>query len=270
MTVLPRSNAQIQAILNTNKAPLYYRLSMIFCKFIQKKNSQDLLYALFREKKTDIEYFEKIAMQMYKPQELGVNTFVVYTILGLLSSLKIKPKTILDFGCGDCGIIEAIGKELKLPKDAVYGTDIKDTFEQSWNASRVSKNITFEFTSFDKVVPFNQKFDVIMALMVFHHIEEPKPIIKDLYDALSSGGILIIREHDCTNKNDSIFADLVHSLYIVKNNGVDKEKILSQHNFYRSAQEWRGIFESVGFTEINMDHDAMSMTNNYRAVYRRS
>lgn len=233
------------------------------------RNGQDFLYNLFRKRKTDLEYFEEIGARMYKAKENGVNTYVVYTILGLINKLGIKPKKILDFGCGDCGIVEALGKELGLEKDSIFGTDIKDTFEQSWNATRVNKDITFEFTDFSNVVPFKEKFDIIMALMVFHHIEEPAPIIREIYNSLNKGGVLIIREHDCSDKYDGVFADLVHSLYIIQNNGVVKDKIFAQQNYYRSADQWSSIFKAAGFAEIYVDRDALSTTKNYRAVYKK-
>ncbi len=264
----PSSNRQISTLINAKKGQLYYRLCMLLIKFIRSDNLHLFVYQLLSKDMTDMNYFDKMYPYIHKPTS-GVNTYVVNTIVSLLNRLDIIPNTILDFGCGDCGIVESIGKEMKLGKSAIFGTDIKDTFEQSWDAARSDRDVTFKFTSFEKVVPFDKKFDVIMALMVFHHIENPKPIIKDLYDALIVGGVMIIREHDCSDKYDGIYADLVHSLFIVQNNGLDKEKILSQQNYYHSYVDWKQMIQDVGFTEIAYEPDINSPTKNYRAVYRK-
>jgi 2-polyprenyl-3-methyl-5-hydroxy-6-metoxy-1,4-benzoquinol methylase len=267
----PSSNAQIKFLLKSNKSFLYYRLCILITKFIKKHNYYNFLYFVLKPNKSDEEIFNQIApyIKVYSVANADYLKYVAVNHMQILKQfIKTTPKYFLDLGCGKCDLTGHLGKELGLEPSYVFGTDIKDEFEPKWDALRKSNQmIIFDYMKNDKI-PFDKKFDIITCFMVLHHIKTPENTIKNIAERLNKNGLLYIREHNCETVEDNIFADLVHSLYMLQNKA-SAEKIKSQNNFYKSAAKWRSIICSYGFEEIYYFQDAWSVSNNYKAVYKK-
>jgi 2-polyprenyl-3-methyl-5-hydroxy-6-metoxy-1,4-benzoquinol methylase len=287
----PKSNYQINALIKNNNPSLYYRLCLLFVKFVKKNNYYDFLYHLFRRNKSDQEIFKQIKpfIKNYKPKDIKdikdsknpkENTYLnnlatrhVDLLSPFLQNRSEPDKSAsnlkyLDFGCGKCDLTEHIGYQLGLSSSSIFGTDIKEEFEPAWEKIRLSnKNITFRYLK-DGNIPFDNKFDIITCFMVLHHIKTPEKTIQNIHSSLNVGGLFYIREHNCAKDEDKIFADLVHSLFMLQNDATI-EKIQEQEIYYKSAANWKKMISSVGFKEIYFSEDTMSVSNNYKAVYQK-
>lgn len=104
------------------------------------------------------------------------------------------PKRILDFGCGigQC----SIQLVAEFPNSQVLGFDVS---EDSLNIARTKISEARFVSDWDQVQ--DQKFDLIFASNVFHHIpaEEHHLWLKRLKSALAPNGALIIFEHNPLN-----------------------------------------------------------------------
>lgn len=272
--VLPSTNQQIQTLIKYGGPFTYYRLCLLIVRFIKKHNYYDFLYFLLKKNKSDSELFRELRPLMRnnttsaKGDNKALNSRAWRHInIIRMSTDHVKINTYLDFGCGKCDLTEYIGKNLGLSKSSIFGTDIKAEFEPEWEAARLNNNnIVFKYL--DEDIPFDIKFDLITSFMVLHHISSPEDTIRNIHNSLNNGGLFYIKEHNCARPEDKIFADLVHSLYLVGNDA-PSEKIQEQRIYYKSATEWRKIICDVGFKEIYFHEEPMSVAANYIAIYRK-
>ena len=113
-------------------------------------------------------------------------------------------KRVLDFGCGT-GLVS-----LEIDAKEILGVDLSCEMVGVFNkkAEILGKNAK---AICDDVKNVNSKFDVIVASMVFHHIENIQEMLKILSDKLYSNGKLFIADlyledgsfHD--NGNDDVY-----------------------------------------------------------------
>ncbi|KAF0973084.1 hypothetical protein FDP41_008588 [Naegleria fowleri] len=102
---------------------------------------------------------------------------------------SLKVRNMLDIGCSEGSITQAVGHELGLTKENIHGL-----------------NNPIIYLS-------NNSFSLVTALMSFHHIKNVEETIKEVYRILEPGGALIIREHDCSPPETSLTLDIMHGLY---------------------------------------------------------
>jgi SAM-dependent methyltransferase len=96
------------------------------------------------------------------------------------SNLPIK---ILDFGCGNG---EAVTKYLIQSDTIVYGIDIHDeSIEYAKNKFSCDNAI------FQKDLPSNVEFDVIVYADVLEHLENPLKFLREHFPLLKKGGIVL-------------------------------------------------------------------------------
>lgn len=110
----------------------------------------------------------------------------------LKEALKIKPdaKSILDVGAG-------IGLMVNESKKA--GLNAVGIEPSKWLVSQ-AKNV-FNLDIIEGIIPDerlkNQKFDIIFAVDVIEHLEEPIKFLIDLKTMLNDNGIMVIATPDC-------------------------------------------------------------------------
>ncbi len=107
-------------------------------------------------------------------------------IKNLLNKKKIKK--IIDLGCGDGGIINAISKKYKDKK--ITGVDI---------SPRRIKTLKQKFPKYDfyckdvcSTKLKKSSFDLIICTQVIEHIENDKKLLKEIYRILKKNGYLYI------------------------------------------------------------------------------
>lgn len=94
-----------------------------------------------------------------------------------------------DIGSGTGRIVNMLldaGAALVL---AVEPSDAMEVLKQN-TASRADR-ITYLRGS-GETLPANLKLDLVVSIGVLHHVPNPDPIVRAAYDALASGGFLVI------------------------------------------------------------------------------
>ena len=103
-------------------------------------------------------------------------------VLGLLED--VKGKKILDLGCGS-----GIYAKLLTKKGAIVkGFDISP--EMIRIAKQENPNLDLKVGTADKI-PFNEKFDIVLASLVVHYIKDWSKMFKEIRRVLKDEGILI-------------------------------------------------------------------------------
>ena len=277
--VYPKSNKQISTLLTKfNKPAIYFRLCQLICRFKYTWDFARFTYTLLKNKNaSDTEIFEAIFQDVAKADASTFSNqskeFVAEYIINILTGLKIKPRSLLDIGCGNCILTRDLGKALNIDYANIYGADVADEFEVKWEESR-PKEIKFVEIRNNKL-KFDRKFDMITCMMVLHHVPESvlKEYIRDIYYLLNSGGIFMIKEHDCFNAVDNMIADLEHSLFIARSaaeafnehklSAETKKKIFDQKISYKDRFTWRIMMEEVGFKCIHENIYDTGLSNTY-------
>lgn len=147
-------------------------------------------------------------------------------------------KKYLDIGCGACFITKELAQ---LIKTKGHGADLVKTFEKSWE--KRPAEIEFKFITNESIIGYKEKWDLITAIMVLHHIPEVEKTIAEISKSLVPGGLFVIKEHDCFTETEKILVDIEHCLYIVQQNDDWKEKIYDQYIECRSWVEWAFLMQ---------------------------
>jgi len=196
----------------------------------------------------------------------------IKTIEKLLNSIKYKPEIYVDYGCSEGCITATLANVLSLPKQNVFGFDIKEPKNQD--------NIQFIKLSKEKHnIPLeNQKVDFITCLMVLHHISQPIHQINEFSRILKKGGILIIREHDIdsnTDKDAHKFLDILHGLYSISwaKTGEQEDRDYLENNYanYHNREFWDKMIEGAGFRrlkneELDIEYNMSKVERNYSST----
>ena len=95
----------------------------------------------------------------------------------------------MDFGCGQAKILKKIYENYK--SSNLYGVDVFQSDDKLHYA-----NLNCPVANIEKIdpyqdIPFDLKFDIVIANQVFEHIENKKLIFKQIYNCLSDKGLLI-------------------------------------------------------------------------------
>jgi 2-polyprenyl-3-methyl-5-hydroxy-6-metoxy-1,4-benzoquinol methylase len=181
----------------------------------------------------------------------------------------------LDFGCGNCSSTVFLGKMLGLQPRQIFGTDIQETFEESWQGIRakLEHEMTFAPSTSPQSLPFSESFDLITVNMVLHHITQPSlgQVCDVLHKHIKPHGLLVLKEHDCNSLADKVFADLQHLLFALSGGDADLENY-----WYRSRLEWNMILADHGFRVVYTSYstgpilrDTLHPARNYFAIFAR-
>ena len=154
-------------------------------------------------------------------------------VSGLTSILPsfFIPKSLLDIGCAEGSITGSLAQKYKIGPDKAQGVDIAGIGDDGYSAGRESdKRMTFQV--YDGInLPFDDNsFDLIVAVMSFHHVEHIDELLTEVFRVLAPGGYLVIREHDCEDNERAVVIDIVHGLYSL---------------VWRNPPEWPGHIKEV-------------------------
>lgn len=113
--------------------------------------------------------------------------------------LENKQIKFLNFGCGTGRSEKFIRKYFR--KSIIFSIDVSEkSIEIAMENNRELDNAVFKpFDGYQ--IPFEDKFDIIFAANVFHHIahEEHPAVLKRIYQNLNENGFLFIFEHNPLN-----------------------------------------------------------------------
>lgn len=238
-------------------------------KYLYNKDKKRLLFILLKNLNGDrnklvsfiSENYYKSDNEIYKFIE---ENFVFEKMDGAvkLRCLDILDKQIninvyLDIGCHKGIITKSVSEYFGIKKENVYGSDIDKHKDFSFNFKLLTEN----GMNFD-----NNTFDLVTCFMVFHHCKYYEILIKEIFRVLKPGGILIIKEHDCSFKNDKIVLDVLHDFY----DNVLYKDMNNWHCGYKSESFWTQLMLSTGFiltSPIEIKNKKINPLRNYIAIF---
>lgn len=117
-----------------------------------------------------------------------------------LYQFSFRPSSILDIGCADGYILEALGKAYGLKKEQIVGMDIRPP---------QSQEIVFnERSALDSSAFEPESFDLITISMTLHHIARWKTVLRNARSWIKPNGYVFVREHDATSNADRLLLDI--------------------------------------------------------------
>jgi ubiquinone/menaquinone biosynthesis C-methylase UbiE len=168
------------------------------------------------------------------------------------------PKTLLDFGGDKGGVASKLATVYNIPPGEAIVSDVPEWYGHK--RERMFSNVTFQ-TLYSHYLPFSDgQFDVVLSLMVLHHISQVDISCKELRRVLKPGGLLFLREHDCENEDESRLIDIEHSLFeLVLSSKSKQETIEYLANYdaeYRPLKTWTKMLSKAGFKELDLKYES--------------
>jgi superfamily II DNA/RNA helicase len=187
---------------------------------------------------------------------------------------------LLDYGGGNGAILSLFSARLNLFKENAISVDV-----ETWVGTthdKPYKNITYKtIKPGSEIGVSNNSLDVILAFQVLHHLpyDELKLRLKEFYNLLKKGGILVVREHDCSIENTEetnyvrTFIDIEHTLYETVVNDQPKMNgeqlcVYDDGEKYKSIREWDKTLESYGFKTLSGKMYESRIKGETRYTYR--
>ncbi len=171
----------------------------------------------------------------------------------------------IDICCGAAEKTNIFQRQLSIPNENKYGTDINAWGKYNDNEKRLSNfnpQTNFRFIENNKIQYMDEYFDFATCIYSLHHINALEDFIKEINRILKTGGIILIVEHNVTNDFERIIVDIEHTLYsLIYDPEVDKD-IFNYTNCY-SIYEWNFIFEKNGFELITFNNLNIELNINY-------
>lgn len=169
----------------------------------------------------------------------------------------VKGKRVLDFGCGT-----GIYTKLLTKKGAkVKGFDISSGMLEI--AKRENPNLDLRLGLGNKI-PFEEKFDIVLASLVVHYFEDWNKMFKEVYRVLKKGGYFVFstgnpvaearKKIKVGNKKISILDNYFKEGKIYgswKDNKGKKMKMTTYHKTYETIINFilKNNFEIVGYKD---------------------
>jgi ubiquinone/menaquinone biosynthesis C-methylase UbiE len=174
----------------------------------------------------------------------------VQEITTLLAREHFAPRyAMLDVGCSEGSITAALGSALGLHSSSIHGCDVRDVPSP--------QGFTFALSSGARVPYADAQFDFVVALMVLHHFDELPAMLAELRRVTRPGGLLLIREHDCTWPSLSMLIDVMHGLYARtwKDPPEQPHFCDTYYAHYRRREEWTELLRQAGFSQCASSPD---------------
>jgi 2-polyprenyl-3-methyl-5-hydroxy-6-metoxy-1,4-benzoquinol methylase len=140
-----------------------------------------------------IDFLQKIYISIFGIPEIGFQIRGMY-FKNTLQRYSIKPKNILDAGCGIGTYSIYLSKRFSTAK--VDGEELdkdKISFCKAFANELNLKNINFFYGNLTKSnIERGKNYDLIINIDVLEHVKEYKKMLKTFYSALKKGGYLYI------------------------------------------------------------------------------
>jgi SAM-dependent methyltransferase len=148
-------------------------------------------------------------------------------------------KKMLDFGSSTGVLTSGIAHHFGFRASA---TDIAE-----WHGEAREQrfaNVRFQVLKEDGRIPFRDRFDLIVCLMVLHHCPPDRldAIIADIAAHLTPGGVVILREHDVRSETTRNLCHVEHALHDALAGRTFEEFKIDYRATYKSSTFWRARF----------------------------
>jgi len=129
--------------------------------------------------------------------------------LGFAPVSEVRPKKILDIGCGSGAW--AIQAAEQFPDAHILAVDMSPLPERTLPA-----NMNFKVVDVSQGLPFEPEFDIVHERMVFCHLLNAAEVIERAAQLLKPGGLLLLEEFDMSS--------------LVRSGGLAAQRWASQYN----------------------------------------
>ena len=178
----------------------------------------------------------------------------------------VKNKVVLDLGCGD-GLY---GKEL-LNKGAQSYLGIDGSKNMYDLAKRNLKGFNAELLQQDieNIELESNKYDLIISRLVFHYIQNPTPLLKQIQQSLTKDGTFVLSiEHPIiTSCYDAYHKKIHRTKWIVDNYFSDGERINNWNDknvikYHKTIEQYWKLFQQTDFV-VNEIRESKPIEENY-------
>lgn len=146
-------------------------------KYIKKISSIYKKYIGFKK------YNNKDQTKVFDIESSKSRCEVIFNLIQKKIKRKIK---FLDFGCSNGAMLYPMLGEKKI---ALYGTDIKNILDK-----KITKSKNFKgFLNLNKILSYNEKFDIITLIHVFEHFIDPLNELIKIKKLLKKNGRIYIQ-----------------------------------------------------------------------------
>lgn len=135
-------------------------------------------------------FFDKFSRE-YELQDRYRYLFYRWIIKNIIKQIDKEDCDILDVGMGTGNL--AVRLAMKYPRSRILGVDVSNGMINKAKTrcrSMGITNIRFRVGSIEELR--TGKFDFVVSALAFHHIENKKRVISNLYAKLAQGGKLVI------------------------------------------------------------------------------
>ena len=163
---------------------------------------------------------------------------------------EFRPSTYSDIGCGNAKITEGVAKAFNIGKNDANGLDV---FLYPENNLDVTTKI-YDGTN----LPLEKCSQDLMSMFtVFHHIQNPTNLLKNINEALSSEGKFIVREFNAKTPEEKrfnlIMDEMLYKVY-------DDYPEVPINDKYVSKADLKSKIEKLGFKCEKIMDDTTSDT----------
>lgn len=153
-----------------------------------------------------------------------------------------KNKTVLDIGCGAGILTNALAKE----GHAVYGIDLSPSSLEVAKKHDATQKVSYAVAN-AYALPFEaEKFDVVCAMDVLEHVEEPSLLISEASRVLKPGGLFFFHTF---NRNFLSYMLIIKGVeWCVPN----APKNMHVYPLFIKPEELREICESKDLSVVNL------------------
>jgi SAM-dependent methyltransferase len=228
---------------------------------------------VYEPSKNDIEIYMELQDKLESSKEdVDRGAIRVGQTQELLNQFKNKNVVYVDFGGSDGTISSALTKYMNINKEKSFSVDVENWF----NISNIEKypNITYKRIKENTKLPFeDNSVDFITCFQVLHHIKNHQFIINEFRRILKNDGIVLLREHDCRNREDHTLIDIEHSVNEITQRHLDRcnaEKFLNDYEaYYQSRDYWIKAFKDFERISFRFTGEIKGPTRYYYEVFRK-
>lgn len=201
-----KSDEQISQVMKYGHRVDKFALMLLMVKLLQDLPDRIVINKLF-DVKSDREFYEGFFKQNYRAVDPDLRAEIRAGIVwSNIKFLKIpEGSVLLEIGCGTGKITEELNKIMRFREIQCIELESHKSDVINFNKPREDKTLNFA----------NGYFDVIMASLSLHHVDDIAFLVREMYRVLKPGGYLILREHLSWDVFDAMIIDIEHMAYII-------------------------------------------------------
>lgn len=174
-------------------------------------------------------YFKPLIGRLYRAR--------IKQALSLLNLNSASYKSILEVGYGS-GILLPI---LYSIGNSVYGIDLEaDALKVKLNLEKIGVHVKLTNGDIRNVDYPNESFDLVIAISVIEHIQEPQLIVKKVFNLLRHGGEFLVG----MPRVDSVMSKMFH---LIGCRNIEDFHVTNYHQFLKIATDY---FKLVKFSKL--------------------